>query len=157
MIDDLCIRRATAAIMLLVASTQATACGHRLSSNTATSVTSTTMPSNDVAAQRDSLTLAGRAFPLHDVQCRGMSGAVLVTAKTQSGESVIVDAAGGKLETLDFTVDGIGYFWEPTSTGGAPTPVLTQDGDNYTVTGKIKQLHDYTKLSDFTFRATCPH
>ncbi|BBZ69852.1 hypothetical protein MPRS_09450 [Mycobacterium paraseoulense] len=86
-----------------------------------------------------------------------MGDAVLVTAKTQSGDSVIVDAAGGKLETLDFSADGIAYFWEPTSTGGAPTPTLTHDGDNYTVTGKIKQLHDYTKLTDFTFRATCPH
>ncbi|MEZ0352452.1 lipoprotein LpqH [Mycobacterium sp. pR1184] len=103
------------------------------------------------------MTLAGKAFPLHDVQCRGMGGAVLVTAKTQSGESVIIDAADGKIETLDFTADGVAYFWEPTSTGGAPAPMLTRDGDKYTVAGKIKQLHDYTKLSDFTFRATCPH
>ncbi|WP_197507859.1 lipoprotein LpqH [Mycobacterium sp. 852002-53434_SCH5985345] len=103
------------------------------------------------------MTLADRVFPLHEVQCRRMGGAVLVTAKTQSGDSVIVDAAGGKLETLDFSADGIAYFWEPTSTGGVPAPALTQDRDHYAVTGKIKQLHDYTKISDFTFRATCPH
>nr|WP_073873417.1 lipoprotein LpqH [Mycobacterium paraffinicum] len=147
----------TAAILLLVASTPTTACGHRPPSVTAPAVNSTSTPAGAATAQRDSLTLAGRAFPLHDVQCRGMGGAVLVTAKTQSDDTVIVDVAGGKLETLDFSADGIAYFWEPTSTGGAPTPALTQDGDSYTVTGKIKQLHDYTKLTDFTFRATCPH
>ncbi|WP_197499055.1 MULTISPECIES: lipoprotein LpqH [unclassified Mycobacterium] len=117
---------------------------------------STTTSTDASATHSDSLTLAGTAFPLHDVQCRDMGGAVIVTAKTQSGEGVTVDAAGGKLETLDFSAGGIAYFWEPTSTGGAPPPTLTRDGDNYTVTGKIKQLHDYTKLSDFTFRATCP-
>lgn len=144
-------------MLILVASTTTTACGHGPPSATVASVNSTTKPTGAAAAQSDSLTLDGRAFPLHDVQCRGMGGAVLVTAKTPSGDSVIVDGAGGKLETLDFSADGIAYFWEPTSTGGAPTPTLTQGGDTYTVTGKIKQLHDYTKLSDFTFRATCPH
>ncbi|OBF12559.1 hypothetical protein A5730_03125 [Mycobacterium sp. ACS4054] len=140
-------------ILLLIAGMPSTACGQRPPSATVASANSTTAAA---AAQRDTLTLAGRAFPLHDVQCRDMGGAVLVTAKTQSAETIIVDAAGGKLETLDFSADGIAYFWEPTSTGGAPTPTLTQDGDTYTLTGKIKQLHDYTKLSDFTLRATCP-
>lgn len=148
---------ATAAIVLLVASTPTSACGHRPSPNTTASISSSSTPPAAAAAQSDALTLAGRPFPLHDVQCRKMGGAVLVTARTQSDESVIVDAAGGKVETLDFTADGIAYLWEPTSTGGAPVPTLTQDGDKYTVAGRIKQLHDYTKLSDFTFRATCPH
>lgn len=148
---------AAVAVIVLGAGAPITACGHRTAAKTAPPVNSTTTPTVTTAAQPDSLTLAGRAFALHDVQCRGMGGALLVTAKTPSGDSVIVDAAGGKVETLDFSADGIDYFWEPTSTGGAPAPTLTQDGDKYTVTGKIKQLHDYTKLSDFTFRATCPH
>lgn len=148
---------AAVAVIVLAASTLTTACSHRPPSKAGASVTSTTTPAGAAAAQSDSLTLAGRVFALHDVQCRGMGASVLVTAKTQSGDSVMVGAAGGKVETLDFSAVGIDYFWEPTSTGGAPTPTLAQDGDKYTVTGKIKQLHDYTKLSDFTFRAACPH
>lgn len=150
-------RGATAAIVLLVASTPTSACSHRPSSNTTASINSTAPPTEAPAEQSDSLTLAGGPFPLHDVQCRHLGGAVFITAQTQSGGRVIVDAAGGTVETLDFTADGIAYFWEPTSTGGAPAPTLTPDGDKYTVTGRIKQLHDYTKLSDFTFRVTCPH
>jgi hypothetical protein len=127
------------------------ACGHQQPLPSGASATT-----NAAAAQGDSLVLAGKAFSLHAVRCMVMGSAVLVTGKTDAGEDVIVDAAAGKLEALNFTADGVTYFWEPTSTGGAPTPVFGQNGKTYTVTGKIKQLHDSTKFSDFNFRATCP-
>jgi hypothetical protein len=31
-----------------------------------------------------------------------------------------------------------------------------RNGKTYTVIVKIKQLHDYTRLSDFALNATCP-
>ncbi|ORA31880.1 hypothetical protein BST20_26185 [Mycobacterium branderi] len=143
-------------MLILAITTTTTACEHRSPPNTAVSARPTTAPTGAAATQNNSLVLGGKAFPLHDVRCGSLGGAVLVTAKTPSDEKVIVDAAGDKLETLDFTADGVGYFWEPTSTGGAPTPVLVRAGGTYTVTGEIKQLHDFTKFSEFTFRATCP-
>ena len=35
-------------------------------------------------------------------------------------------------------------------------PGTGENGKTYTVVGKIKQLHDYTRLTDFAFNATCP-
>ncbi|MDT5132845.1 MAG: hypothetical protein QOE94_3254 [Mycobacterium sp.] len=61
-----------------------------------------------------------------------------------------------KVATLSFKADDVEYFWESTSTGGAPDPVLVRNGKTYTVIVKIKQLHDYTRLSDFALNATCP-
>jgi hypothetical protein len=35
-------------------------------------------------------------------------------------------------------------------------PGTGENGKTYTVIGKIKQLYDYTRLSDFALNATCP-
>lgn len=85
-----------------------------------------------------------------------LAAAVLLDAKTEAGESDLVDTEHGKVASMSFKADGVDYFWEPTPTGGAPDPVLVKDGKTYTVTGKIKQLRDYTQLSDFIFKAQCP-
>lgn len=136
---------------LLTVAVMAAACGHQAPSNPAAPAGSST-----ASTHSNELVLDGTTYPLHDVRCVGMGGAVLVSAKTPSEGTVIVDAAGSKLETLDVTADGVGYFWEPTSTGGVAPPALVHDADTYSVSGKIKQLHDSTKFSDFALRIECP-
>ncbi|MGL6233751.1 MAG: lipoprotein LpqH [Segniliparus sp.] len=145
-------QRALAALAVLGAAALPAACAGKGSTPNGGPAPATTA----AASAEASLVLAGKAYPLQDVRCIAMGDAVLVTGKTKDGGKVSVDTGKGKVADLIFKADGLDYFWEPGSTGGADDPVLAKDGRTYTVTGKIKQLHDATKLSDFTFKATCP-
>jgi hypothetical protein len=89
--------RAGCVMILMAAAALSAACGSQVAPNTSVSSSPRTAPTTGPAAHNDSLVLAGKMFPLHDVQCLGVGGAVLVNAKTASGEIIIVDAAGGKL------------------------------------------------------------
>ena len=154
-------RAAVTAVVLLAAAPLATGCERRgsvpIAASTGISAAVSSAPQRvaSTAAGTGVLVLGGKTVQL-EARCVDMGDDVLVAAKTMTGDKGSVDIENGKVRYADFTVDGIAWMWEPTSTSGAPDPSITKDGKTYTVIGGVHQLQDYTKLSDYTFIATCP-
>jgi hypothetical protein len=133
-----------AGVLAAAAAVSLAACGIGITTGTAVSESS---------EGGNSLILAGKTVDLSQVLCRVLGDNAFIVGKSATGDQ-IVTVRGDKVESASFHVEGVAYFWETTSTGGQEL-TLTKADNRYTVTGKIKELKNYRKLSDFTFAASC--